>query len=497
MTVTERAAAFTQRRRPGPHAPGRNRATSASSRTTYAVLVVAVCSYALLQAMTVPAMPRIQAELHTDQATVSWVLTGFLISASVATPIAGRLGDAHGKKRVLVISLVLLAVGALLAALATTITVMLVARVVQGLAGGVLPLSFGIVRDQLPPARVPSAIALLSSLMSVGFATGIVLAGPLMELAGISLVFLLPMAAAAASAAVAVGFVRESMHRTRQPVRVMPAVVLAGWLVLLLVSVSRAPVWGWGSPRAVGGLVLAVLVLGLWVRIETTVRPPLIDLRLMTSRGVAPPNVVALLIGISTYGSFGFLPQFAQTPREVGYGFGVSVAGAGLLMLPTAVFSFLGGLSSTRIGARLGDRALVALGCWLTGAGLLVAAFAHDQEWQFLLCGTATGLGGGFCFAALANAVIAAAPAGTTGVVAGMNANLRTIGGAVGAATMATVLAGHLLPGGHPDERGYTVGFAVLAGSAVVAGVVALMTGARRPTGPSAPAPRHSRASAS
>ena len=217
----------------------------------------------------------------------------------------------------------------------------------------------------------------------------------------------------------------------------------------------------------------------------------------MTSRGVAPANLVALLIGISTYGSFGFLPQFAQTPREVGYGFGVSVAGAGLLMLPTAVFSFCGGLSSTRIGARIGDRALIALGCLLTAAGLLVAAFAHDQEWQFLACGTATGLGGGFCFAALANAVVAAAPEGTTGVVAGMNANLRTIGGAVGSAAMATILTAHLLPSGHPVERGYTVGFALLAGSAVVAGLVALTTTARRPRSHVEPGLRHSPGSAS
>ena len=470
---------------------------SASGRTTYAVLVVSVCSYALLQAMTVPAMPHIQVELHTDQSTVSWVLTGFLISASVATPIAGRLGDAHGKKRMLVISLVLLTIGALLAALATSIAVMLVARVVQGLAGGVLPLSFGIVRDQLSPARVPGAIALLASLMSVGFATGIVITGPIMQIAGSSFVFLLPMVAAGVSAAAAIAFVRESTHRTGQVVRLLPAVVLAGWLVLLLVSVSRAPVWGWASPRTLGGLVLALLVFGLWVRIETVIRPPLIDIRLMTSRGVAPANLVALLIGISTYGSFGFLPQFAQTPREVGYGFGVSVAGAGLLMLPTAVFSFCGGLCSTRIGARIGDRALIALGCLLTAAGLLVAAFAHDQEWQFLACGTATGLGGGFCFAALANAVVAAAPEGTTGVVAGMNANLRTIGGAVGSAAMATILTAHLLPSGHPVERGYTVGFAVLAGSAVVAGLVALTTTARRPRSHDEPGLRHSPGSAS
>ena len=438
-----------------------------------------MCSYTLLQSMTVPAMPRIQSELGAGPGAVSWVLTGFLLSASVATPVIGRLGDSHGKRRMLAASLLLLALGALVAALATSIWVMVGGRVVQGLAGGVLPLSFAIIRDEMPTHRVAGAIALLASLMSVGFGAGIVLTGPILRGLGYHFLFLLPMAGAAVAALAAVALVPESPTRSRQPVRPLSVLALAGWLVALLVSVSAAPTWGWVSPRTLGGLLAAMLLFLLWVRIETATDTPVVDLQLMATPGIASANLVALLIGMAMYGSFGFLPQFTQTPVGSGYGFGASVTEAGYLMLPTAALSFVGGVASTRLARRVGGRAIVAAGCWLTSIGLLMAAFVNEEEWQILLSGGITGLGSGLCFAALANVVVEAAPVERTGLVAGMNANLRTIGGAIGSAALATMVTSRLLPSGYPAEHGYTIGFAALAAAAFLAGLTALVP--RRP----------------
>jgi MFS family permease len=423
--------------------------------------------------MTVPALPHIQAELHASQSSASWILTSFLISASVATPILGRLGDAHGKIRMLVISLGLLSLGALGAALATTLAQMVAARVVQGLAGGVLPLAFGIIRDELPVRRVPSAVALLSSLMSVGFGAGIVVAGPIVDLVGYRALFLLPTVAGVAAAITVALLVRESPVRSGRRVRVLPAVALAGWLVTGLLGVSGAPRSGWTSPRTLGLLLLAVVLLAAWVAIESRIDVPLIDLELLVDRRVIGANVVALLIGISMYASFGFLPQLTQTPSASGYGLGASVALSGYLTLPTAVMSFLGGLSSPRLGERFGRHVLITSGCCLSSVGLLSISLAHDHAWQFLVANALTGLGSGFVFAALANVVVAAAPVGSTSVAAGLNANLRTIGGAIGSAVMASIVTHHLLPAGWPDESGYTLGFALLAGVSLVAGLVA------------------------
>ena len=461
----------------------------ARHRLTFSVLAVGVCSYSLLQSMTVPALPRIQQELNTNQSTAAWVLTAFLLAASVATPIGGRLGDSFGKRRMLVVSLCALSVGAVVAALATSIEVMIAARVVQGLGGGALPLAFGIIRDELPPRRIPGAIAFTSSLLAVGFGAGIVLAGPIIDTLGFHWLFLLPAAVSGAGAIAALLVVPESAVRSREPIAAMPALLLTGWLIALLVGVSKAPQWGWTSPSVVGCLVAATALFGVWVYAEHTVAVPLIDLHLMSTRGVWSANLVALLIGVAMYGSFGFLPQFNQTPSENGYGFGASVAEAGHMMLPAAAGTFLCGLVAARLATRIGVRHAIVLGCLITSGGLGLAVLAHDQKWEMYLAGGLSGLGTGLTFACLANAVVAAVPTEKTGVATGMNANIRTVGGSIGAAVMTTIVTANLQPSGFPAEGGYTVGFAFLASAALFAGLAGLLIPrAPRFTGERAPA---------
>ena len=116
---------------------------------------------------------RSQADLHTTQNTVTWVLTAYLLSASVFTPIMGRIGDMVGKERVLRRHAGRAGrSGSLLAALATTIGVMIVARVIQGIGGGVLPLAFGIIRDEFPREKVTGAVGAIASLTAVGGGLG-------------------------------------------------------------------------------------------------------------------------------------------------------------------------------------------------------------------------------------------------------------------------------------------------------------------------------------
>src|SRR5271167_1563369 len=127
-------------------------------QVTFAVLAAGVAAYALLQSLVIPVLTTVQHQLHTTQNTVTWVLTAYLLSASIFTPIMGRVGDMIGKKRVFVATMVVLSVGTLLAAVAPNIQIMILARVIQGIGGGVIPLAFGIVRDEFPKARIASAV---------------------------------------------------------------------------------------------------------------------------------------------------------------------------------------------------------------------------------------------------------------------------------------------------------------------------------------------------
>ena len=123
------------------------------------VLLLAGLAYAVLSSAVIPALPTIQRDLHTTETGVTWVLTGFLLSASVGTSIIGRLGDMYGKERLLLYTLLVLSAGTLLAALSNSLAVLIVARVIQGVAGGIFPLAFSIARDEFPPTASPAASA--------------------------------------------------------------------------------------------------------------------------------------------------------------------------------------------------------------------------------------------------------------------------------------------------------------------------------------------------
>ena len=135
---------------------------------TLAVLALGGLAYAMLSSLVVPALPTMQHELGTTETGITWLLTGYLLAASVGTAIIGRLGDMYGKEKLLLWTFAILTVGTLLAAVATSLPVLILARVIQGVAGGIFPLAFGIVRDEFPPEKVAGGIGLLSAILGVG-----------------------------------------------------------------------------------------------------------------------------------------------------------------------------------------------------------------------------------------------------------------------------------------------------------------------------------------
>ncbi len=443
-------------------------------RLTFAVLAVSVSSFSLLQSLIVPVLTTIEREFNTDQNTVTWVLTAYLLSASIATPLLGRIGDVVGKTRMLVICLFALAVGSLLAALAPTIGWLIFARVVQGLGGGVLPLAFGIARDEFE-GEVTRALSVLASLTAVGFGFGIVIAGPIVDVTGYQGLFLLPMVATIVAGTAALVFIPESPVRTPARLPLVPAVLLAIWLIALLLALSEGNQWGWTSPRILALFGAALVGTAAWVLVERRVPVPMIDMNMMRLRGIWTTNAVAGLVGFGMFASFGFLPQFLQTPEAAGYGFGATISESGWLMLPSAAMSFVVGFGTATLIRRFGARAVIVTGAVTMSATFFAIALWHDSTWQLYLSTTAQGFGSGLVFSSLAGVVIASVPPEQTGVASGMNANIRTIGGSMGAAVMAGIVTAKHGPAGFPVESGYTIGFVVLGVCMLLAAVAASM----------------------
>src|SRR3954454_7130080 len=332
------------------------RSVSPRPRTILAVLSLGGISYALLQSLVVPALPEIQRSLHTSQGAVGWVLTAFLLSASVATPIIGRLGDMYGKERLLMIVLLMLAFGTLISAVASSLGLMILGRVIQGAGGGIFPLAFSIIRDEFPNERVPGAIGLVSSLLGIGGGAGVVFAGVVTDNLSYHWLFWLPLGAILATAYLTWRYVPESPVKTPAKVNYRAATLMTVGISGVLLAITQTSSWGWGSPKTLGLLALGAIVIGAWVREELRSREPLVDMRMMAIRGVWTTNTVAFLIGVGMSSSFILLPELVQEPASTGYGFGASVTQAGLFLLPATiaivVVGQMAGLLERRIGSR-------------------------------------------------------------------------------------------------------------------------------------------------
>jgi EmrB/QacA subfamily drug resistance transporter len=444
-------------------------------RMTFAVLLVAVSAYSLLQSLVSPVLPTIQHSLHTSQQTVTWVLTSYLLAASVATPIVGRIGDMRGKKKALVAVLAALALGTLLGALASSIWVMIVARVIQGAGGAILPLSFGIIRDEFPREKVTWAIGIAAAMLAVGGGAGIVLAGPIVAALDYHWLFWLPLVVLVVVVVATYLVVPESEVRTPGKVSWVAAVLFSGCLVALIVALSEGQTWGWTSLRTVGLAVVAVVVGAVWVQVELRSAQPLIDMRMMRIPAVWTTNLVSVLFGAGLYAAIGFIPQFLQTPSSTRYGFGASVTASGFYLAPMTVTMFVSGIVSGNLASRFGAKQVLLFGSVITAAAFAILAFAHSEGGEIYVACAILGAGFGFGFAGMPSIIVAAVPGNQVGVASGMNANIRTIGGSIGAAVMATIVTSSLGADHLPKESGYTNGFAFLMVAALVAAAACLI----------------------
>jgi EmrB/QacA subfamily drug resistance transporter len=433
---------------------------------TLLILSAGALAFALAQTTLIPTLGGLTEELETDAAGVAWVLTGYLLAAAVATPVMGRLGDMFGKRRLFVASLAIFAAGNVVAALGSSLEVVVAGRVLQGIGGGIFPLAIGIVRDEFPRERVAGSIGLLSAIAGIGGGLGLVLGGVLSDGLSYHWIFWLGAVAAALAAVAAQLLVPESPIRTPGRVDVRGAVVLAAGLVPPLFAISRANDWGWTSPRTLGLIALGVAILAGFVALERRTHQPLADIRALTRPPVLMTNVATLLVGFGMFGSFVIIPQLAELQ------FGLDATGAGLLLLPGSLVMLLAGPVSGALGERFGSKLPLALGGFVAAFGLLMLGLDHGSQGAVLGWAILMSTGIGLAFSAMPNLIVAAVPMTQTGEAIGFNALVRSVGASLGTQVSAALIAG--------SGDGFTAAFLVGAGVALLAGLVALAIPAAR-----------------
>jgi EmrB/QacA subfamily drug resistance transporter len=446
---------------------------------TLAILTFAGLAYALQQTMVIPALVALQHDLGTTTTWVTWVLTVFLLVASVATPILGKLGDQYGKERLLTITLTIFLAGCIGAALAWNIWSLIAFRAVQGVGGAVFPLAFAIIRDEFPREKVGVAIGLISAVFGVGGGLGIVLSGLIVDHASWRWLFIVGSIPTAIAVVLVHRFVPESPIKTESKVDFLGATLMSLGLIALLVALTEGETWGWTSVRTLGLGAVSAAFLVAWGVAELHVDEPMVDMRMLARREVLFTNITALISGFAMFGSFVLVPNFVESiDSVVHYGFGASATRAGLYLLPSSVLLLFAGPVAGLIGRRIGSKWPLAIGLAVVAVAAGMLAFWNDRPWQVLAAMPLLGVGVGFAFASMATLITEAVRPTETGVATGMNTVMRTVGGVIGGQVGAALLSAYTVAGtGLPSVKGFEIAFAASAVAALIgAGVAVFVT---------------------
>ncbi len=412
----------------------------ARARAELLVVGVGAFTVSLTQSLLIPVLPILPGRLHRSMADVEWLLTVTLLVGAVAVPLFGRLGDMFGKRRMLLAALALLIAGSLLDAVTNDLVLLIIGRAIQGASIAAIPLGISLLSAQLPPARVPAAISLISSMLGVGGALGLPLAGLIAEHADYHVLFWLTAAIGAASLAATVVVVPESAGKSGGRIDFVGGALLTATLVALLLPLAQGSVWGWTSGRTLGLLGTAALLAVVLVAVELRIRSPLVDMRATARRPVLLTNLASLMFGFALYASFIGTAAYVQAPERTGYGYGSSVVVAGLCLVPSGLLMLLLAPVAAHLIDRIGAHRTLALGAGIVAVGWLWRIVLTTSIWDVIIGGTIVGAGVGIGYAAMPALINGNSPRSELAAANGLNSLCRTLGGSLASAVGGSLL---------------------------------------------------------
>ncbi|MFK0043886.1 MFS transporter [Streptomyces sp. NPDC090741] len=432
-------------------------------------LSLAAMVVSMMQTLPVPILGLIRTDLGTSTANVSWVTTATLLSAAVFTPLLGRFGDQHGKKPTLVAVLGVMVVGSVIAALATSLPLLILGRVLQGAATAIFPLALSVLREEVRPQKLPGAMALVSGTLAFGSGLALVATGLLTSGSDADYRNAFWMATGfAAIALLAVAFlVPATRHKTGGRTDFLGALTLGITLLLLLLPISQGHEWGWTSGRTLGSFAGAVVMTAVWVFTELKVSEPLVDMRMFVHRPVLMANLAGILVGFGMFANFLGVSYLVQMPAKLtGYGFDASILRASVqFLLPGAIVSLLASPIGGQLVRHRGPRVALGLAAGLGAVGFGWLALDHGHSFSVIGAGLVVGAAVSFGYAAMPAVIMASVPHHQSGIANGINSISRSTGSAIGSAIVTTILASKTiehLPAGVPAlpaESGFTLTF--------------------------------------
>ncbi|MER6418791.1 MFS transporter [Streptomyces sp. NPDC001137] len=471
-----------------PEAPARPAVagTSAPPRPNAVVAVLALAGIvvSLMQTLVIPIVPELPTLLHASASNTAWAVTATLLAAAVATPVVGRLGDMIGKRRMLLVSIVLLVSGSVVCALADSLVPMIIGRTLQGLAAAVVPLGISIMRDALPAERLAGSTALMSASLGVGGALGLPAAAFIADKWDWHILFWISGALGAVALLLVLLLVPESKVRTGGRFDLLGSLGLSAGLASLLLAVSKGADWGWTSGTTLGLGAAAVVILPAWGWWELRAKQPLVDLRTTAKPQVLFTNLASVALGFSMFAMSLVLPQLLQLPTRTGYGLGRSMLTVGLVLAPQGLVMMVMSAASAKVTQAKGPKVTLMIGALIVSAGYGLNILLMSEVWHLVLVSCIIGAGVGFTYGALPALIMGAVAPSQTGAANSLNTLMRSLGTSFASALAGVILARMTTDfGGHalPSENGFKVVMAIGAGAALLAFLVATFIPRRQP----------------
>ncbi|RVW10417.1 MFS transporter [Prescottella agglutinans] len=470
-----------------------SRPAKASASLLTATLCFVILVVSTQQTIVMPLSSVIGHQLDIGTTAIGWTITSGFLAAAVMTPVAGRMADLRRKRTVLLGVLTIMLAGSVLAAVTESLPLLILARVLQGVSFAAFPVGLAILRDELPPRRLASAMGLLSGTLGFGGGVGMVLTGLVVPAgADYRRAFWLATALTVIAIVAVIAVVPSRPNPAPGRVDWTGAVLLGAGLVLILLPLSEGGSWGWASPRTIGCAVAGIVVLAGWFAFERRIAQPLVPTEMLTRRPVVCTHLAGLLVGAGMFVNITALTYFVQTTRAAtGYGFDAGPMQAGLVyILPGATIGVVVSICSGALINRFGARAVMAASGVLGVVGFCSLIVAHDTTWQVIggsmVASAFTSLG----YAAMPALLVAEVDRDQTGVANSVNSIARTAGSSVASALLATLLAA-LTIGDTAYARvdAYLVAFGFGAVCAVVAPLLVFVgtSGRRRTDEPTEP----------
>ena len=442
-----------------------------------AIMAVLVMTVMYIEGMLTPSLPSIAGDFGVSVSQVSLVLSVYLVTGVALSPIAGKLGDIYGKKRVLTAILVIYAVAVSVTGFSPTFEFMVASRTIQGVGLTVFPLGMSLVREEFPREMVPRAQGILSGLFGAGFAVSLPLGSFVSNAFGWRFTYHSAIPLVAGITLAAFLLLRESPYRRPKGyVDYAGAASLAVALAMVVLGLSQGPVWGWSSVP-----VLALLLGGGLLLIPTALielyqhrqgREVILDARLLRKRNVLVTNLVLVVGGFGMFLAFQALTFRLEYPAPVGFGESIFQTGLSFVAFaaPMLIFAPLASLLVTR----LGTKPLTIAGCAIGSLGFYLATMANTVP-QLLECMFVIGAGLAVMNSAVINLLALTVEPRDMGLATSLNSVFRNVGSSVGAplagslmSTYTVVAYGHVFPSDDAFRYAYLIaGFAFVLAAGI------------------------------